>query len=205
MRLRASSTGYTGAPGLYTFYFTTPTEEPGDAVLASVRVRALLVELAKAMTTSTVLTLLPQVDLMDPATGDVTGSFIISGAAIVPVPGTGGSQGLPPQAALLIQWRSSEFEAGRRLTGRTFVSPLVTTTALATADSVPAPGIRTTLQTAVTAYLDNGGGSVDAVVWRRPRPARTLPTPQSARPGRTAVLTSATIGTKFATLNSRRD
>ena len=203
IRVRVASTGYVGAPGLSSFYFSPSAETLGDAAAASARVRTFFNAISASFVTTTVFTVNPQVDVMSPTTGAVTNSLIVDTPEL-PVAGVASATlALPPQVAVLIQWRSNTFEQGRRLAGRTFLSPL--SGQMSTAGVVTAAS-RTIVLNAAVALLGPGGpADLNLVVWRRPRAVRTLPTVQVARVGSVARVVTVGVPTKFATLNSRRD
>lgn len=203
LRVRTASTGYLGAPGLSTFYFSPSAETIGVAADVSARVRTFWDSIKVYYPTTVTMTVQPQVDVIDPATGFVTNSLIVA-VPVLPVTGTGvASSALPPQVAALMTWKTSVFLEGRRLAGRTFISPLG---GQVSAGQIP-PGMQTGLQAAGVALLGPGAVSdVNLVVWRRPRPARSIPLPaQVARVGSVGQITVVAVPLKFATLNSRRD
>lgn len=203
LRVRVASTGYQGAPGLSTFYFSPSSETIGEASDVCARVRTFFASLVSKTPTNVTYKISPQVDVVAPVTGLVTGSLIVT-----PEPaslnGTAMAVNtLPFQVAYLIQWRSSVFLAGRRLVGHTFFSPV----AAAANNGVPSAGEAEAIRLAGVALLGPGGPTdVNLVVWRRPRKAGSgkggLLT---ARPGDTAPVTTVSVPLKFATLNSRRD
>jgi hypothetical protein len=203
LRVRVSSTGWVGGPALNTFYFTFATEDLAAATTAAVRVRGAW-EAGKAfMAAGVVATVNPQVDVIDPTTGNVTASFItVPGANVLGNTGSGGRAA--PGLCVLLQLKTDIFLEGRRVAGRCYFSGL-DTSAVAT-DGTPA----TIVETAISALANALAGADLAaglyVVWRRPRLAGTnAQGPVSARAGSTAPVVSHAIPNKFALMRSRRD
>lgn len=203
LRVRVSSAGWTGGPGLNTFYFVSTTEDQAKAQAVAVRVRAALQSGIALFAAGVVVTVNPQVDVIDPVTGDVTASFItVPGAAVLGNTGSGGR--LSPGLCLLSQLKSGTFLEGRRIQGRVFWSGL--DTSAAATDGTPA----TPVKTAATGII-NGMAGADAaageyVIWRRPRVVQPVTKPPVIdRPGSTATVVTHSVSAKFAVMRSRRD
>lgn len=130
-------------------------------------------------------------DVIDPATGRITDSHPV---AALPVFGNSTDVYAPLASALCVSWKTATVIGGRRLAGRTFLSPqwagnvqadgTPTSTALATADS------------GATAWTTDANTSMKTVVWHRP---------VRGSGGSTAEVTAHLIRDKFAVLRSRRD
>jgi len=71
----------------------------------------------------------PQVDIINPVNGDITGTFLcVSGIAVMP--GTGADAVLmAPSTALLLKLQTAPTWTGRRLQGRGYISPVRRATA----------------------------------------------------------------------------
>jgi hypothetical protein len=139
-------------------------------------------------------------DIIDDASGTITGSW---GIATVPaVTCTGGGVYAAP-AGMQVRWQTQDILDGRRVRGRTFVVPLVT-------GAYQTDG--TLLGTASTAFQTASDTFVSATantfcVWHRPRPAVPADGSRPAvayRPGGHAVVTAASVPDRVAVLRTRR-
>lgn len=207
MRVRAASTGWTGGPGLNTFYFgeessTDPgTPSPDGALLCVNRVRDAWAVGKGIYPTSWSMAISPVVDVLQDTDGELVDSFSVTAPATIV--GTSGSGYLPPSTCVLLQLRTLTFADGRKILGRTFMGPV---SATIDADGSPNAAALAVGVNTGAALLDIGVTAGPGLrVWRRPRAARTLPTPLSARDGSSALVTSITVPDKYAVLRSRRD
>lgn len=209
MRVRAASRGWSGGPGLNTFYFTAhggpDPDEPivDDAQLAHDRVHDAFAAATGMYPTSWKCLVSPNVDVLSDVNGELTSSFSVDPSAEI----TGSSGvGFGPTAAMaLLRLNTSTFDDGSRIQGRAFLGPVG---AVYDADGSPSSALLTVVNAFATAIQD-AGVSLEPVlvVWRRPREADSehLPHPVTARDGSRADVTSVTVPDKFAVLRSRRD
>lgn len=207
MRVRAASSGWSGGPGLNTFYFNNGHEggasEPADAdaALCVTRVQAAMTAIQGVFPTSWHCVVSPQVDVLDCANGDLVNS--LSEDAPELIEGTNGAGYGPTAVMLLARLNTGVFSDGNRIQGRVFLGPTA-----ADSDASGTPGTALTAAGAafIEAIQDAGvSGVPQLVVWRRPRAARGGEHPLAARDGRTADVTSVVVPDKFAILRSRRD
>lgn len=204
-RVRVAGSGWTGGPGLNTFYFTQDTDSYilSGAQLAHDRVHAAFVDSAGLYPNTHTRVVSPLVDVLDPVTGEITNTFTVTPSANVPGTGPDASMSAPA-TALMVRFLTSTFLSGRRLQGRAFLSPLY---------SQMTDGAGTPTATAIghgqalgAALLDVGIEQVNLVVWRRPRVAKPEATPPvTARVGATGLVVAYSTPDKFAVLRSRRD
>jgi len=203
MRVRVVGTGWTGAPGLGTHNFRSDGDSEGDAQLCVARVRAAYDD-AKALWPSGVSwQVQSEVDVVNETTGETISTWAPAAPAVVNGAGPDTSR-LPIATALLVKYGTSTFLSGRRIQGRSFISPLY---------SQMGDGVGTPTEPARALGIAFGDALMDAgltplpfVVWRRPRAADPDATPPvTARDGALAVVTSVTVPDKFAVLRSRRD
>lgn len=193
MRIRTVLTGTVGLPGLNTFYANGASSTPitADATDMVARVRAFWNAIVATLPTAMTAVVSPQVDLIDPATGALTGGLV--GATPLTVTGTGGTA-LPLASMALLVASTGTIVNGRRLQGRSFIGPLA-----ATVNNLgslgPAQGA--VISSAATNMLTGTTSSVP-VVWHRPK----LPGPAG---GSVAPVTGFVTRTPFAVLRSRRD
>lgn len=193
MRVRTVITGAQGLPGLSTFYFNGTTASPSGADAADVvaRVRAFWEAIKAYYPAGTSTQVSGAVDLLDPADGALTGSLAVTAPA---VSNGSGSTPLPPATAMLLRHETGVIVAGRRLRGRSFISPLATAASLS---GVVAPTVVSATNIAAAAMLTGATSSVP-VVWHRP----VAPGPSG---GSVTATVSFATQTQFAVLRSRRD
>lgn len=192
LRVQAEGTGWTGGPGLTTFYF-----DPGvaaiDATMATGvtgRVRAYF-DALKAYTLPAIgWQVDPVVQILDPATGNLTGE-VTAGSAPSIVVGTGTGAVGPAFVAVVGKMRTNSFFGGKRIQGRTFYSPLGS----AYTDSTQPEGALQAAQvTGLNAVLTAAGGPAQ-VVWHRPK---------NGSGGFMAVVITVSSSNTFGVLKSRR-
>lgn len=165
MRVRTELSGFAGAPGLMTQYFSPAVAVPNQAIsqLAVDRVRDALLGSAGLFASALTWRVQGQVDVLEESTGQLVDSFNVTernGAGSV----AAGHGPLPSGGC--ITWLTGEYKAGRRVTGRTFVVP-------AASNAYESNG------TLTAAYLTLLGGFADSMmnagatdlvfcVWSRP-------------------------------------
>lgn len=193
MRVRTTISGLQGLPGVSTFYFrgTTTTPITADVTDVVARVRAFFSSSSGAFPALVSLQVLGDVDVIDEANGTLTDQLSVTAPAVVP-----GSSGvaLPFASAVLLTHNTGGILNGRRLRGRSFLSPC---NAAANTAGAVTTSLRTTVTTAANVMLTGTTGSYP-VVWHRPK----LPGPLG---GLAIATTGYSVGTSFAVLRSRRD
>lgn len=192
LRVQAEGTGWTGGPGLTTFYF-----DPGvaaiDAAMATGvtgRVRSYF-DALKAYTLPAIgWQVDPVVQILDPASGNLVGE-VTAGSAPSIVVGTGTGAVGPAFVAVVGKMRTNSFFGGKRIQGRTFYSPLGS----AYTDSTQPEGALQAAQvTGLNAVLTAAGGPAH-VVWHRP---------QGGTGGFMANVITVSSSNTFGVLKSRR-
>lgn len=202
-RVRVVSNGWVGAPGLSTFYFTSTVENATVAADVAGRVRTFYNTISNQWRSHVTFQVSPQVDVVNPVNGQVTASFIITTPAVVTGTSVASLTG-PPQVAVLVRWLTGNFEAGRRIVGRTFLTQMAAS--VYDSQGQVATSTVNTVTPAAVALIGVVDADPQAVVWRRPRLAEPGATPPvTARDGAAFNMTEAIVPTKPATLNSRRD
>lgn len=206
MRVRAVSSGWTGGPGLNTFYFLAGTSMPApapdlaSAELAVTRVHAAFTAGRLVWPAAWSVLVSPQVDVIRDTDGQLMDSFTASATASVVGLNTLGFG--PTATGLLVQLRTNTFSDKSRIRGRAFLSPVCNSVA---PSGAPTAGILSEATSFTVALADEGITATPRVcVWRRPRPARLLP-PRPSRLGEAAVVKTYTVPNKFVVLRSRRD
>lgn len=183
-RVRVSWQSWPGAPGVSTFYTRNATTQAQvDAI------RAMFNSLI-GLLPSGLLIQVPSVgDTVDSDTGLINGSWT---AATTPASVVGTAvQAYAGNAGAVINWQTALVLAGRRVRGRTFLVPLVST-AYDTTGSLSSAAL-TTIQTAANSLVAALG--TDFVIYSKPRPG-----------GGTGVgaVISARVPDLAVTLRSRR-
>lgn len=193
LRVRVALQGWTGGPGLSTAYFLPTTEDAASALDAVTCVRAAFSACNQLFPDNFSAQVSGDVDQLDEATGQVTSTFSVTAPAIVT--GAGGTGGIQsPAVAMNVRFSTNAFIGGRRLRGRSFLSPLVKsvddTDGTPTAAAIGwAAAYGNTLQA-------NAGVAGGNVIWHRPT---------GGAGGQAASVAAVSVPDKFAILRSRRD
>ena len=192
LRIKSVGTGWTGGPGLTTFYMDSGIATIDAAMANGVtgRVRAYF-DALKVYTTSAITWQVdPVVDIVDDEDGSLAGQVVASSAPSAVV-GTGAGVIGPAFVCAVGKMRTNVFSGGRRIQGRTFYGPL----AQAYTDSAtPEGGLTAAQATGLTAVLTAAGGPT-LVVWHRPK---------GAAPGFMAPVLTVSSSSVFGILKSRR-
>lgn len=120
MRIRVVMTGVAGSPYYANHYF--PDGLSTDAQDQAQRVHDCYNGFATSLRTPLSIAVDTFVPTIDPATGDITGSFDIT--PIAPSGCTNVNDPLPPRTQLLARWNTPTYVGGRRVQGRTFLPGL---------------------------------------------------------------------------------
>jgi hypothetical protein len=176
-----------------TDYFETPLQDDAAALRAVAYVHGYLAYQIKTCVPNAVsLQVSGDVDVLDAATGDITDTRSVATPSVDT--GAGGTTEAPPAVAALMQLRTGTFIAGRRVRGRTFVSPL--SGSAVTSDGVLANTEHDALVAGAVACLAGLDAGDLWVVWHRPK---------EGAGGSVAPITSVTVPYMLAVLRSRRD
>lgn len=192
MRARCSIQYGSGSPGVMTMYGVGPAEDTTECQILESRLKnAISAWLSLFSSATTTFRHDGFVDVIDPATGALQNRRTTAGGIQTPTAGGGQS---PPVLALCVNWLTSTFVGGRRVRGRTFLSPLAG--GVADANGLPLSAVQTAANNGAAQWILKGATAVDTVVWHRPK---------GIAPGSTAVVTGTALDPKFAVLRSRRD
>ena len=197
MRIRTRLEGWQGGPGLSTLYFlpASGTGSNTDAADCGARVRAAWQASRGLFCTSFFAAVLPQVDVIDDATGLLVGSVDAGGLTVVQ--GNNGNDYAPIEAMALLQMTTAVILRGRKLKGRLFLGPIAR-------PNVDQPGtlLAATATTVAAAFAGTLTGSTASVpvVWDRPGVA-----PNPVHAGDSATVTGWFCPSKLSVLRSRRD
>lgn len=191
-RIRATLSGFTGAPGLVTMYGVTSGAENGTtAQILCDRLTTAINHIVSTFPTAYTVTPDSFVDTIDAATGALTASV-----GVTPDTVTGGaSEGyLATAVQVVANWKTDQYVNGRRVTGRTFFGPC--SQQYMGTDGTPHASLLTALGLTADDWHDAGATSTFTAVWHRP----VNGTGGSAHP-----ITAHSTPDKYAVLRSRRD
>lgn len=193
LRVRFTSVGWSGGPGLGTFYFDPIGQDVTTASLCVDRVQTYLGYLQSLTPPAVTYTVSGLVDRMDPANGEISETY--DGGARTSVVGTANPTAFAPLAvagngSLL----TSTFVRGHRVRGRSYVSPLASGCMDSAGQFTAAK--KAVLVTGLTHLWEDMSKDPPLVVWHRP---------SDAGPGSAAPVTGVAVPDKLAVLRSRRD
>lgn len=194
LRLTARWTGFSGAPGYSAFHYQPGLIDGGlfgdIAQEIADRIDTAFQSLTSALPGDVSVQVEPEVEEIDETTGEILG-FV----AIDPAPPQSGvsSEGYSAASGAVVNWRTDDVRAGRRIRGRTFLVPL---------DGGSYDSDGTLTSTALgqirnwAGFISNGPYDADFGVWSRPR---------DGAGGVFAPVTNFTVPDMAAVLRSRRD
>lgn len=192
MRVRTVLTGWTGSPGLNTWYFGTPdgSQDSTNAADAVARVRAFWFAIKAGFPAAFTAQVNPIVDTLDIASGELTGS--LAGGSPAVVNGTSAQSYNSIPSMILLRGATGTVVNGRRLVGRMNIGPVDSNQDVAGA---PDATFRNTISAAAVVALS---GSTDAFpgVWHRPK---------NGSGGVLNGITAWSTWGSWAVLRSRRD
>jgi hypothetical protein len=193
-RVRATINGVQGLPGLFTAYYESDTISSGtDALACANRVRSAWDVFKTSFTPAVSVSVQSIVDLLDEESGELLNSFAVTPPALVV--GTAAGAGAPNEVAAGLVYETGSIVNGRRLRGRSFLSPLSHT---AVAGTIPPAGTVTNVNAMGVALIGATPplSPLPHVVWSRPKPGVN---------GSLHPSLAATCAAKFFVLRSRRD
>jgi hypothetical protein len=127
-------------------------------------------------------------DVVDDATGQITGAWTAGTAATIGA--TGGTGAYVAGTGAYVRWQTNGIENGRRVRGRTFLAPLLGASFENNGTLVNANV--TTIQTAVTTLAASG----KLLIWHRPSPGGSN--------GASHAVVAGTVPDKVTSLRTRR-
>jgi hypothetical protein len=183
LRLTTLMTGLAGAPYYSTQYFDGSTS--GEAGAAEDALHNFWGSLVGFIASGLTMQILPEADVVDPATGLVTDTFPIVSTPIVST----GNAPLPKATQGLLRLRTGTFIAGRRIQGRIFIPAMANDSQLG---GIPSTAFLAALNGAGATLLTDAAPAGGLVVYSRKNLER-------------GEVTSTSAWTQFAVLRSRRD
>lgn len=192
LRIRTELNGWSGGPGLSTFYFDPGVVTIDAAMITGVtgRVRSYFDAWKAYMPTTNSAQVSAVADILDFATGALQGQ-VSAGSAPSNVIGTGLGGNGPAFVCAVGRLVTNSFIGGKRLRGRTYAGPL---SANFTDSLAPEGGLTAAVQTGLVAMNTSGGGPA-LVVWHRPT---------GGAGGAIAGVVNTSVSTQFGILKSRR-
>lgn len=195
LRVRAALNGWSGGPGLTTFYFDPGVLTIDAAMVTGVtgRVRAYFDAWKAFFPTTQSAQVEATADILEASTGALVGT-VSAGSAPSVVVGTFGTPG-PAFVCAVGRLTTNSFINGKRLRGRTYAGPLSS----AFTDSVaPEGGLLAAVQNGLIAVNTPAGGP-GLVVWHRPTKVGS-----SYSGGAIAGVVNTSVSPIFGILKSRR-
>ena len=191
-RLRVAWNGFTGAPGVSTFYFTETTVSYPLFI-------NLFANLKGHFPNDVTWNIPGGGDTIDPLTGDLVGTW---GTAVSnAITGTSGGSYAAP-TGVMIKWGTGTIIDGHRLNGKTFMVPAAS--ALFDTGGVVVAADFATINTQLQNHVNSMNGA--QVVWHRPIYTKVVGgDPVLKRVGGYSAVTTGSLSRKACVLRSRRD
>lgn len=196
LKVTAKWAGFPGAPGYSNFYFGDfsggNTLGQAEAQGAVNRVNGFFGAIADRLPPSVNVTVQPEIQLHDAATGELLNAFNVP----VPtaIPGTSATPMYSGPTGIVVTWRTQTVRNGRRVRGRTFLVPI--SSAAYESDGTLVAAYRDDVAVAAAALAD-ASGTPDLGVWARP-------SAKGASDGLLAQVGVASVPDMVAVLRSRR-
>jgi hypothetical protein len=159
-RMNCAWQNWPGAPGVSTFYIDTAT----DISTATDAIRAFWNSLVTLLPSGLTIQVPAVGDTISDTDGSIVGAWS-DGTPVTVVTGTGAGA-YAGNAGLVVHWLTTGVVNGRRVRGRTFVVPVIST-AYDTAGSISAATLTTVNNAASTLVAAIGAGMR---IWHRPAP-----------------------------------
>lgn len=204
LRYTVTGDGWPGAPSINQYYFLCN----GDVVDQEIaddawdRVRAAWEQLKTLNPNYVTHDLSRDMELLNFETGQLQDVLVhVGGDQLIEGVGTGLS--LPPAAAMCLNLNTDNFIEGRKVRGRSFISPI--SQGSSDADGTPTAAAIAIVAAVSELLKDDESFIAQYCVWSRPREASEGPPVVEARDGAVSTVKSITMPNQFATLRSRRD
>src|SRR6266545_755528 len=182
-RRRVRWTGFSGAPGISTSYAI-------EGAALSVAWRNFYLAIAAQLPSTVTVTIDSSGDELSETTGQITGTW--NDVPVAPVTGGGGNVYDAP-AGFLVEWLTEDIGAHRRVIGKTFLVPGVSTGVGGTFSA----GQLAAITNAANAFVAAASPPDSMVGWSRPTGA--------GNNGVRHIVTGARVPNKVVVLRSRRD
>lgn len=126
-RTRVTLNGWQGGPGVNTFIWSQGTlpEVAGDEVSSWHQdIADAYVAVRQYLCDGLVFQVQPEVDVLDSATGNITGVLVATGGAVGDTAGTSQTSALSRATQAIVSTKTDVWQGGRRLQGRIFLGPI---------------------------------------------------------------------------------
>lgn len=196
-RVRVAWTGFTGGPGVSTFYFGSTTTNMQALV-------SFFTAISNYLPNNVTVTVPALGDQINDTDGLITGAW--TGTNGGSATGFGGSTAYAGSAGICVDWLSSSIIAGRRRQGRTFLVP-ASTNAYQN-DGTISESVRSSIVGSGVIMIAAYAGEMK--VWSRPFPGKAAevgPPPKPAKPARVGAavqVIACRVPDIAAVLRSRR-
>src|SRR3954447_19543393 len=121
-RIRATWTGFAGAPGYSNFHFSTTDPLAASAAAAAARVRTFFFDCRSYLVAGSTVSIDTAVPFFNEEDGLVFQEVAITAPS--PVSGLAPSQGYSGATGASVKWSSATYREGHRVYGRTYLVPL---------------------------------------------------------------------------------
>ncbi len=182
-RVRITLTGFSGLPGIATFYFGSSTTDMSA-------LRTFWVAASAVFPTGMSSQIANTGDQINEDSGIIQGAW--SGPAQTAIPGSGGAGGVSSAEGVMCRYTTPQVVDGRRPVGKTFLVPCVTSV-FTTAGQI-ATTTQSSIQSALTALIAAYAGEMK--IWHRPK---------AGHGGVGCTITAGSVLGKQVVLRSRRD
>lgn len=204
-KVRATWSGFTGAPGYSNFHYSDLTTDTLRNS-AGANVRAFFSALASYFMSTWTIQVGGEVTEYDMTTGDLIGSYTMSTIPTA-LPGTAAPGAFANGAGFSVQWNTNLIHTGRRLRGRTYIVPAM---GCFDTDGTLSSGVSAAVQAAANVLITPS--SPEFVVWKRiwtkPTQDMTLAEAKAFKQeqigGATAPVTSHTLRDMASQLRTRK-
>lgn len=197
-RVECELTGFAGAPGFNTWFFSAVTQDAATADAITTALDTFYTAVRTFLQDDVIVTVPNDLLVIDDSDGQPQA---IQGGTAGPASIAGnGPEDLAHFTQAKLQLRTGTFVDGRELRGGPFLGPW--------GGTISAEGnIGTTAQTTITSALDTlragiGLAGAPLVIWRRPKPATET---EPAVPGTNAAVTTVGVWNRPAVQRRRRD
>lgn len=198
-RVRVDLGGFSGAPGLNTWWFKGDGATPADANIVGNRLQAFYEGVKPLLVTGMTITIPDEMDIFDEATAVLSGSLSMGG----PFPATSGAgvqTTLSRATQLKTQFLTGRVSDGRRVAGGIYLGPIHSGAILSSGVIDPTDGEE--VVDALSIFSDSLTGNVQHAVYRQPRLASA---PGGARAGAGFYVIGYGYKPLPAVIRSRRD
>lgn len=200
LRVTVRWSGFAGAPGYSAFHFSSDAgfwdggllgdEAQAAADTAADRVANAFDTVGSHIPSEVSLAVESEVEIIDAETGEILGMVDVDAEVPSQPRGEGGYSAV---SGAVVNWRTNQYRAGRRIRGRTFIVPLAGGAYQSDGTLTSAP--LNTLRTFASEMVGSAGGP-EFGVWSRPR---------AGAGGVFAPVVSGNVPDMAAVLRSRRD